>query len=73
MKINERIRALREDNDLTQEELAARIHSNQRRISRIEREDTKVTTEEIIEYAFFFKVSADYILGLPEGLPYPKR
>lgn len=73
MTINERIKALREDYDLTQAQLAERIHSNQRRISRIERKDTEITHEEIFEYCFYFKVSADYILGLPEGLPYPHR
>ena len=73
MTINERIKAIREDHDLTQEQMASLINSNQRRISRIERNDTHITIEEIIEYCNCFKISADYFLGIKRGYDYPKR
>lgn len=71
MTINEKLRALREDHDLTQEQMGALVNSNQRRISRIERNDTKITIEEIQEYCRYFKISADYFLDIPKGYPYP--
>ncbi len=71
MTVNEKLRALREDHDLTQEQLAVLLNSNQRRISRIERNDTKITLEEIKEYCCYFKISADYLLDVPKGYGFP--
>lgn len=66
MKFNERIRALREDNDIKQKEIAKLLNMNQRKISRLETKATEPTTEEIIRYCKLFDVSADYILGLSD-------
>lgn len=73
MKFNEIIRSLREDNDMTQKEMAKVLATNQRKISRMETGDTEPNIQDIRTYCIYFKVSADYILGLPEGLKYPKR
>lgn len=66
MNIQKKIRDLREDNDLTQAQLAEIFGTSQRRISRIERHDTEITPEEIRQYAIFFKVSADWLLDLDQ-------
>lgn len=66
MQFHERIRALREDNDIRQEDIAKMMNTNQRKISRLETKTTEPTPEEIIRYCKIFNVSADYILGLSD-------
>ena len=57
-----RIRDLREDADLTQSELAARIGITQRKYSYIETETQPLTDEMLVKLADFYNVSVDYIL-----------
>lgn len=64
MEYYERIRALREDKDLNQTELAKAIHSTQKTISNWEKGYSEPNIEMIKELCKFFDVSADYILGL---------
>lgn len=66
MQFHERIRALREDSDLNQTEVAEKLNMNQKKISRLETKFTEPTTEEIIKYCKLFNVSADYLLGLSD-------
>lgn len=74
MTIQERIRVLREEHTppLNQTQLGEKLHKSQRAISRLETGEAHLQDDDLIAYCKFFKVSADYILGLPE-LPYPKR
>lgn len=39
----------------------------------MEGRDSKFTVEDIIDLCRYYNVSADYILGLPEGMEYLKR
>lgn len=65
MKIHERIKALREENtNLNQTELGKQLNLSQLQISRLETGRAHLTDETIIIYSKYFKVSADYILGL---------
>lgn len=74
MTINETIKALREERTkLNQTEFGKAINKSQMQISRLETGQAHLQDEDIITYCKLFNVSADYILGLPEGLPYPKR
>lgn len=73
MEINEKLRGLREDRDLTQTEFGKFLHMGQKKVSRIENGVQPITTEELKEFCKFYNVSADWLLGLPDGLPYPKR
>lgn len=73
MELHERIRGLREDRDLNQTQIGKALHMSQRKISYIERGEKAITAEEIISFCLLYNVSADWLLGLPEGLPYPKR
>ena len=61
---NERIKELREDNDLTQTELAKEINITQRAVSYYERNERELPIEILIRYAQYFKVSLEYICGL---------
>ena len=66
MKFNERIRNLREDNDLTQKELAEIFNTTQKKISRMETAEAEPSLKDIEIYCKFFKVSADYLLGFTD-------
>ena len=66
MQFHERIRALREDSDIRQEDIAKLLNMNQRKVSRLETKATEPTPDEIIRYCKLFDVTADYILGLSD-------
>ena len=69
----DRLTALRQDKDLDQEDIAALLGVQRSAVSKYERRRTGYKVEDIIKLAEFYNVSADYILGLPEDMPYPKR
>ena len=71
--IGEKVRDLREDMDLTQTELGEKLQMTQRKISYIECNVYEPNIYDIISFCKFFNLSADYFLGLPEGLPFPER
>lgn len=73
MTARERLTALREDRDINQKEIARILGCQQSAISKYEKGRAKYDIEDIAKLCIFYNVSADYILGLPEGLPYPKR
>ena len=66
----ERIRQLREDHDKTQREIAEYLGINQTVYSRYETGRNDMKPFQIIALCEYYKVSADYILGLPEKRPY---
>lgn len=72
MKYNERIRAVREDRDMTQTEVAKIIGVAQSYYSKQERGNKPFQVEQIKLLCEFFGVSADYILGLPRGLSWER-
>ena len=65
-----RLRDLREDRDLTQRELAARLHIGQNTYSQYETGARQLPVEILIELANIYDVSTDYILRLTNN---PKR
>ena len=69
----ERLKALREDNDKGQGEIAKVLNCKQSAVSKYENGKLKYKVEDIIELCKFYGVSADYILGLPKNLKYPER
>ena len=71
MQIHEKIRALREDHDLTQAEMATILKTERSYYGKYERGLREIPTEHIITICRYFKVSSDWILGLPKGLEYP--
>ncbi len=67
-----RIRDLREDNDLTQKQIAEYLHIKQNTYSQYESGQRQIPIEALIALAKFYKTSTDYILGLTkERKPYP--
>ena len=67
-----RIRALREDRDFSQKEIAEILHTTQQQYSKIETGKADISGEKLILLAKFYNVSADYILGFTNK-PEPKK
>lgn len=63
---HEIIRELREDNDLKQSEIAEILGTTQQVYSRYEKGINEIPVRHIITLCKFYKVSADYILGLEQ-------
>ena len=59
-----RIRALREDNDLTQTEIAEILGTSQTMYARYERGASELPIRHLISLCKFYNVSADYVLGI---------
>lgn len=72
MHFYERIKELREDSDKTQAEIAKLIKVGQSYYSKQERNEKPFQVEQIAILCEFYGVSADYVLGLPEGLAWPR-
>ncbi len=70
---NERLRELREDNNLKQKELAEKILVDQRSLSFYEIGKYEPNIETLKKIALYFNVSVDYLLGLTDEIkPYPR-
>ena len=69
----ERIRSLREDKDISQRKLAAKLGMSQTGYSKYETGENDVPTAILKELALFHNTSVDYILGLTdETKPYKR-
>ncbi len=66
MIIVNRIRDLREDHDLTQQELADMLGCSQATYSRYETGDVNVPIDILKRLSQFYQVSIDYIVGLSD-------
>ncbi len=60
----ERMRDLREDKDLTQQDVANILKTTQQVYSRYENGENELPLRHLVTLCKFYKVSADYILGL---------
>ena len=72
MQLYERVKGLREDADLQQGTLANLLGITQQQYSLYETGKRAFKMEHITALCKHFNVSADYVLGLPKGLPYGK-
>lgn len=73
MKYYERLKEQREDNDITQKEAAYNIKVGQSYYSKQERGEKPFQVEQVKKLCELYKVSSDYILGLPKGLSWPRE
>jgi transcriptional regulator with XRE-family HTH domain len=69
----ERLRFLREERELTQQQVAEAIDSSQQKISNYENETVEPDCDTLMKLADFFETTVDYILGRsnqrrPEGM-----
>lgn len=65
--------ALREDRDIGQKEIADVLGCRQSAVSKYEKRRARYEIDDLIRLCQYYQVSADYILGLPRGLPYLER
>ncbi len=71
--IFERIRNLREDNDIKQKQIAEYLHVSQNTYSQYENGIISLSAENAVRLAKFYHTSTDYLLGLTDQKsPYPK-
>ena len=67
----ERLRELREDRDLKQSDVANILNTTQQVYSRYENGINQIPIHHLVSLCKFYKVSADYILGLTDNpIPY---
>ena len=66
--VYQRIRDLREDNDKTQADIAKVLNTYTTQYRRWETGESEIPTHKVIELCKYYKVSADYILGLKSHL-----
>ena len=62
-----RIKDLREDNDLTQREVAEYLHIRQNTYSQYENGQRQLPISVLISLAKYYNTSTDYILGLTDN------
>lgn len=63
MKYTDRIRALREDKDLTQDEVARLLRVGQKTYSDYELGKTRIPLDSMLILARYYDVSMDYLTG----------
>lgn len=69
-----RMRNLREDNDLTQQEVAKLLDTSQTMYARYERGANEMPIRHLIKLARYYDVSTDYLLGLTNfKTEFPKK
>lgn len=64
MRYTERIRNLREDNSLTQQNIANLLHIGQRTYADYESGKTRIPVDSLLILAKYYNVSVDYISGV---------
>ncbi len=64
------LRNLREDHDMTQAQVAEVLSTTKNQVGKYERGEQDMNIKHLITLCNFYNVSADYILGLPENMPY---
>lgn len=72
MEIAEKIKSLREDKDLTQQDIADILDTTRQQVYKYENGLQEMTVNRLAKLCRFYGVSADYILGLPKGLQWPR-
>lgn len=72
MEINERVAALITDGNFQVQEIADAIGVSRKQVQRWTKGDAEMGIYKLKELCILYNVSADYILGLPKGLNWPR-
>lgn len=73
METSEILKGLREDKDLTQQNIADILKIGRTMYRRYETGQTEIPIRHLKTLCMFYGVSSDYLLGLPDGLRKRKR
>ena len=68
-----RLRDLRTDRELSQVQIAVVLGTTKNQVGKYERGEQEMPIRHLITLCNYYGVSADYVLGLPEGRPYVSR
>ena len=66
IKIGKRLKDLRKESGLTQNELADKINLSQNMVSSLEKGVSAMSVKTLMQLCLVFKCSADYILGFED-------
>lgn len=72
MEYAQKLKEIREDRDLTQADIARILNTTQQQVYKYESGINEMTVSRLAALCQFYGVSADYILGLPKGLSWPR-
>lgn len=72
MELHERLKHVREDMDMSQADVAAALGTTRQQISKYETGLQDMTAAKLYEFCRLYGISADYLLGLPRGLAWPR-
>ena len=72
MQYYDRLKALRDDKDLSQVEVASILKTTQQQVYKYEKGIQEMTVSRLKILCEFYGVSADYKIGLPKGLQWPR-
>lgn len=72
MRYNKRMKDIRIDADRTQTEAAEFLGIDQSYYAKYENGIRPLPIHRLLNFCLYFGVSADYILGLPRGLKWPR-
>nr|WP_325259474.1 helix-turn-helix transcriptional regulator [uncultured Oscillibacter sp.] len=73
MEYYQKLKALREDLDISQKTIAKAIGTTQQQVYKYENGIQEMTVMRLKSLCEFYNISADYILGLPRGLRWPRE
>lgn len=65
-----RLRDLRTDREWSQLQIAVILGTTKNQVGKYERGEQEMPIRHLITLCDYYGVSADYVLGLPEGRPY---
>lgn len=68
-----RLKDLREDKDILQKDIAKLLNTTQTNYSKYELEKIEIPNKVLIQLAYFYNTSIDYLLGITNEIkPYPR-
>lgn len=73
LTFSEKIKLLREEKELSQTALGKAVNMTQRKVSYLENNTYEPSMEDIKALCLYFHISADYLLGFPKSLPFPRK
>jgi len=69
-----RIRDMRNDRNLSQNQVADRLKIAQNTLSQYETGERNIPNETLVKFALLYDTSTDYLLGLTDEItPYPRK
>ena len=71
MEYYERLRIIRTGKDITQEQMGNALGISKQQYNKYETGTHLIPLTYFKKACYFLRISADYILGLPKGRPYP--